>query len=74
MLFRSKTPVAGEVAAVNDVVAAKPSAINKDQYGEGWLIKLKPANLDAELGALVPGAAVAPAFEAKMNADGFAGC
>lgn len=69
-----KTPVAGEVAAINDAVAAKPGAINKDPYGEGWLVKLKPTNLDAELGALVTGAAVAPAFEAKMTADGFAGC
>ncbi len=69
-----KTPVAGEVAAVNDAVAAKPGTINKDPYGEGWLVKLKPTNLDAEIGALVTGAAIASAFEAKMNADGFAGC
>ena len=69
-----KTPVAGEVTAINDAVAAKPGSINKDPYGEGWLVKLKPTNLDAELGALVTGAAVAQAFEAKMTADGFAGC
>jgi glycine cleavage system H protein len=69
-----KTPVAGEVTAVNDAVSAKPGTINKDPYGEGWLVKLKPSNLDAEIGALVTGAAIVPAFEAKMNADGFAGC
>ncbi|MGB8436933.1 MAG: glycine cleavage system protein GcvH [Burkholderiales bacterium] len=69
-----KTPIAGEVAAINDAVAVKPGAINKDPYGEGWLVKLKPSNLDAELGTLVTGAAVAPAFEAKMTTDGFAGC
>jgi glycine cleavage system H protein len=69
-----KTPIAGGVTAVNDAVSAKPGTINKDPYGEGWLVKLKPSNLDAEIGALVTGAAIAPAFEAKMNADGFAGC
>jgi glycine cleavage system H protein len=69
-----KTPIAGEVTAVNDAVSAKPGTINKDPYGEGWLVKLKPSNLDAEIGALVTGAAITPAFEAKMNADGFAGC
>lgn len=69
-----KTPIAGEIAAVNDAVSQKPGTINKDPYGEGWLVKLKPNNLDAEIGALVTGAAVAPAFEAKMTADGFAGC
>jgi glycine cleavage system H protein len=69
-----KTPITGEVTAINDAVSAKPGTINKDPYGEGWLVKLKPSNLDTEIAALVTGAAIAPAFEAKMNADGFAGC
>jgi glycine cleavage system H protein len=69
-----KTPITGEVTAINDAVSAKPGTINKDPYGEGWLVKLKPSNLDTEIGALVTGAAIATAFEAKMNADGFAGC
>ncbi|MCZ7565221.1 MAG: glycine cleavage system protein GcvH [Burkholderiales bacterium] len=69
-----KTPVAGEVVAINDAVAVKPGTINKDPYGEGWLVKLKPSNWDGESGALVTGAAVATEFETKMNADGFAGC
>jgi glycine cleavage system H protein len=69
-----KTPVAGEVTAVNDAVSSKPGTINKDPYGEGWLVKLKPSNLDVEIGALVTGGAIPSAFEAKMNADGFAGC
>lgn len=69
-----KTPVTGEVTAVNDAVAAKPGTINADPYGTGWLVKMKPTNWDAESASLVTGAAVAPAFEAKMAADGFAGC
>jgi len=69
-----KTPVTGEVLAVNDTVAGKPGTINADPYGEGWLVKMKPTNWDGEAASLVTGAAVAPAFEAKMAADGFAGC
>jgi glycine cleavage system H protein len=69
-----KAPVAGEVVAVNDALAGNAKGINADPYGNGWLVKLKPANWDGESGALVTGAAVAPAFEAKMTADGFAGC
>lgn len=38
------------------------------------VVKIKPANWDAEAGALVTGAAVTTAFEQKMTADGFAGC
>ena len=37
-------PLAGEVTAVNDAVAAAPETVNKDPYGNGWLFRLKPAN------------------------------
>jgi glycine cleavage system H protein len=69
-----KTPVAGEVVAINEAVSANPKSINADPYGSGWLVKLKPANWDADSASLVTGAAVPQAFEAKMTADGFAGC
>ncbi|MGE5129049.1 MAG: glycine cleavage system protein H, partial [Sphingomonadaceae bacterium] len=69
-----KTPVGGEVVAINDAVSANPKSINADPYGNGWLVKLKPGNWDGDAAALVTGGAVAKAFEAKMAADGFAGC
>lgn len=69
-----KTPVSGEIVAVNDALAGKPATINSDPYGTGWMVKLKPSNWDGEAGALVTGAAAASAFEAKMNAEGFGGC
>jgi glycine cleavage system H protein len=69
-----KAPVAGEVIAVNSALAAAPATINADPYGSGWMVRIKPANWDADSTALVTGAAVAAAFEAKMNAEGFAGC
>jgi glycine cleavage system H protein len=69
-----KTPVSGEVAAVNDAVAANPKSINADPYGNGWLVKLKPSNWDGDAASLVTGAAAMSAFAAKMAADGFAGC
>ncbi|MHB8347243.1 MAG: glycine cleavage system protein H [Acidiferrobacterales bacterium] len=69
-----KSPVAGEVVAVNDAVSAKPGLINRDPYGEGWVIRLKPANWDGDSAALQRGAAAMGAFESKMQADGFKGC
>lgn len=69
-----KSPVSGEVVAVNDGAVAAPATINSDPYGSGWLVRLKPANWDAESGSLTTGAAAAAAFEAKMTAEGFAGC
>ena len=38
-------PVAGEVIEQNDSLEENPELVNKDPYGEGWLIKMKPANL-----------------------------
>lgn len=37
-------PVEGTVKAVNTALAEKPDLVNKDCYGEGWLIKITPAN------------------------------
>lgn len=36
-------PVAGEILEQNEALADQPELVNKDPYGEGWLIKLKPA-------------------------------
>ncbi len=69
-----KTPVAGEVVATNDAVAGKPGTINKDPYAQGWVVKIKPANWDADAATLKSGADALAAFEAKMQADSFKGC
>jgi glycine cleavage system H protein len=29
----------------NETLEENPELVNKDPYGEGWLIKMKPANL-----------------------------
>jgi glycine cleavage system H protein len=47
-------PVAGEVVEVNEALEGDPSLINKDPYGEGWMIRLRvrnPAELDQLLTA-----------------------
>ena len=38
-------PVAGEVMEQNEALEENPELVNKDPYGEGCLIKMKPANL-----------------------------
>ena len=34
------TPVSGKVAEVNQSLADEPEKVNKDPYGEGWMIKM----------------------------------
>ena len=40
-------PVAGEVLEQNEALEENPELVNKDPYGEGWLIKMKPADVKA---------------------------
>ncbi|MBK6965187.1 MAG: glycine cleavage system protein GcvH [Bacteroidales bacterium] len=34
-------PVTGEVSAFNETLNTNPELVNKDPYGEGWIIKIK---------------------------------
>jgi glycine cleavage system H protein len=70
----AKSAVGGTVAQVNDELTAKPALANEDPYGKGWLVILKPTDWGTVKAALTPGSQVAAKYEAKMAADGFAGC
>lgn len=48
-------PIGGEVLEINPALEGHPELVNKDPYGEGWIIKIKPTDttemdelLDAE--------------------------
>ena len=55
-------PVTGEVVEFNAALD-DASSINNDPYGEGWIIKIKPANM-ADIDALMDAAA----YTAKIGA------
>lgn len=38
-------PIAGEVIEQNEALEESPELVNKDPYGEGWIIKLKPSDV-----------------------------
>jgi glycine cleavage system H lipoate-binding protein len=48
-------PVDGAVTEVNSKVREKPSLIHDDPYGEGWLFKVMPTNLQRNLDNLFYG-------------------
>ncbi len=39
-------PLSGEVVSVNAPLKDSPETINKDPYGQGWMIELTPSNPD----------------------------
>ncbi len=48
-------PVGGAVVAVNTALDSAPEALNRDPYGEGWILRIKPSD-PAEAGALLDAA------------------
>jgi len=38
-------PVTGEVAEINALLDSQPELVNSDPYGEGWMVKVKVANV-----------------------------
>jgi glycine cleavage system H protein len=49
-------PVSGEVVEVNEALLDNPELINSDPFGEGWVAKIKPADM-AELDNIFDAAA-----------------
>jgi glycine cleavage system H protein len=48
------TPVAGTVTEINATLASDPALVNRDPYGDGWMIKLRvknPADVSKLLGS-----------------------
>jgi glycine cleavage system H protein len=69
----AKSAAGGEVVDVNEALKASPGMANDDPY-TAWLVELSPEDWDSVKPTLTPGAEVAGPYEAKMEADGFAGC
>ena len=59
-------PVTGEIIDANGELEDAPELINKSCYGEGWIAKIKPSNLDSELSNLMK---AGPDFEQFIKSE-----
>lgn len=50
-----RAPIRGAVVEINRAVLADPSIVNRDPYGEGWLVVVEPSHLEEDLAVLVRG-------------------
>jgi len=64
---RIKAAVSGKVAEANADLEWESNLINKDPYGKGWLVKIRPSNLQAELANLMK--PTSPEFADFMRAE-----
>jgi len=64
---KMQSPLGGVIVETNAVLEETPKKVNESPYGEGWIVKIKPSNLEAELGNLMrPGT---PEFEQWLTAE-----
>jgi glycine cleavage system H protein len=47
------SPVTGEIIAVNNSLADTPELVNSSPYEDGWLFRLKPSELEKDMGNLL---------------------
>jgi glycine cleavage system H protein len=66
--FDVVSPVDGNVVAVNEVTRARPNDAVRDPYGTGWLLKVEPRWLTANLKNLVSGDAARRFLDAAAEA------
>ncbi|HDR14148.1 MAG TPA: glycine cleavage system protein GcvH [Desulfobacteraceae bacterium] len=57
-------PVGGEIVEVNSALEDSPETVNKDPYGAGWFVKVKPAG-SSELDSLM----TAEAYVASLKGE-----
>ncbi|MFO8090047.1 MAG: glycine cleavage system protein GcvH [Desulfatiglandaceae bacterium] len=57
-------PIAGEVVEVNSSLEDSPETVNKDPYGAGWFVRLKPTDT-SELDSLM----TAEAYVASLKGE-----
>ncbi len=52
------SPLAGEIVEINDELADSPELVNDSPFDEGWMLKIRPSNLDED-------------WETLLDADGY---
>ncbi len=63
-----RAPISGEITEANPQVDKRNvDALNNAPYGAGWIVLMKPSNLDADLKTLKHGDAIAPWAEDEIK-------
>ena len=61
-----RTPLTGEIVAVNEALTTEPDLVNIDPYGEAWLVRLQPTKREQEFPLLVTGQVAVEAFRIRV--------
>ena len=65
------SPFTGEIVEINEQAFAEDIALaNRDPYGAGWLVRLRPARLEEELPGLLSGEAAFERYKDLIEEQG----
>lgn len=64
------TPLTGELLEANPAVLADANLVNRDVYGRGWIVRLRPLRLDEELPLLVTGEEAVRRYREVLEREG----
>ena len=62
-----KSPLSGVIVETNQLLKRKPSLLNEDPYGDGWIMDIKPVNLEEEIENLYYGPHVFNWIESEIK-------
>jgi glycine cleavage system H protein len=59
-------PASGEVIAFNPALQEHPELVSQDPYGEGWIVRLRLADWEADRGMLLSAEAYFALMQTKV--------
>ena len=69
-----KSPISGEIVAVNEGLADDAQLINRSPYGDGWIVRMKPSDLEGEMSGLLTGQAAVDAYRVRIENEDIKAC
>ena len=62
-----RSPLSGTILESNELLRENPRLLNKDPYGEGWFVKIRPSNFSEEASFLADTGSVRAVLLEKIN-------
>jgi glycine cleavage system H protein len=69
-----KSPISGEILEANPALDKDPGIVNRSPYGDGWIVRMKPAKLEQERKFFLTGDAAVEAYRKRIEEQNMKAC
>jgi len=69
-----KSPVSGEVIAINEDLSSDATLVNRSPYKAGWIATMQPSDLDGELAEMFTGQEAVDKYRERIEAEDIKAC